>query len=64
MGRTATDETGGLLTMPKILLVDDTDSVRACLSRILKHNGFEVVEAANVNDALKLIGLLSVQAGV
>jgi CheY-like chemotaxis protein len=42
--------------MPKILLVDDTDSVRASLSRILKHNGFEVVEAANVNDALKLIG--------
>ena len=40
----------------KILLVDDTDSVRESLGHVLEHNGFDVVAAANVNDALKLIG--------
>jgi DNA-binding NarL/FixJ family response regulator len=44
------------MATPKILLVDDTDSVRASLTLVLKHSGFEVVAAANVNDALKLIG--------
>jgi DNA-binding NtrC family response regulator len=39
----------------KILLVDDNESVRFSLSRVLEHNGFEVVAAANVNDALRLI---------
>jgi DNA-binding response OmpR family regulator len=44
------------MATPKILLVDDTDSVRASLTLVLKHSGFEVVAASNVNDALKLIG--------
>jgi CheY-like chemotaxis protein len=44
------------MATPKILLGDDTASVRASLTLVLKHSGFEVVAAANVNDALKLIG--------
>src|ERR1700730_5245135 len=47
---------GFLMATPKILLVDDTDSVRASLTLVLKHSGFEVVAAANVNEALRLIG--------
>jgi DNA-binding NtrC family response regulator len=44
------------MATPKILLVDDTESIRASLTLVLKHSGFEVVAAANVNDALKLNG--------
>ncbi|WP_255551494.1 hybrid sensor histidine kinase/response regulator [Granulicella sp. dw_53] len=40
---------------PKILLVDDDDSIRLALCSVFKGNGFEVVTASNVNDALKLI---------
>src|ERR1700681_2498624 len=40
----------------KILLVDDNDSIRESLSLVLEHNGFDVVMASNVNEALKLIG--------
>jgi DNA-binding NtrC family response regulator len=43
-------------TRPKILLVDDNDSVLSSLSMVLKHSGFDVVSASNVNDALRLIG--------
>ena len=45
-----------LPSRPKILLVDDNDSVLNSLSMVLKHSGFEVVSATNVNDALKHIG--------
>ena len=41
---------------PRILLVDDTESVLGSLKMILEHHDFEVVTAANVNDALQLIG--------
>lgn len=41
---------------PRILLVDDHESVLTTLSAVLKHNGFEVDTARNVNDALRLIG--------
>ena len=44
-----------LSAKPKILLVDDSESVRISLSMVLKHNGFEVVAASNVADALRLI---------
>ena len=44
------------LPKPRILLVDDNDTLRVTLSEVLKRNGFEVVVAANVNQALKLIG--------
>lgn len=45
-----------ILTKPRILLVDDTESVRDSLKMILEHHDFEVVTAAHVNDALQLIG--------
>jgi DNA-binding response OmpR family regulator len=41
---------------PKILLVDDNNSVLSSLSMVLQHSGFDVVIAANVNDALRFIG--------
>jgi DNA-binding response OmpR family regulator len=41
---------------PRILLVDDDPSIRKSLSMVLKHNGFEVVSAYSVTDALQLIG--------
>jgi DNA-binding response OmpR family regulator len=40
----------------RLLLVDDDDLLRETLTMILDHSGFEVVAAANVNDALKFIG--------
>jgi len=43
-------------TLPRVLLVDDNQAVLFTLAQVLKRNGFEVVTAANVNDALKLIG--------
>ena len=43
-------------TLPRVLLVDDNEAVLVTLSQVLKRNGFEVVSAANVNDALRLIG--------
>lgn len=36
--------------------MDDNASIRKVLALVLEHNGFEVVMASNVNDALKLIG--------
>ncbi|MHB8302521.1 MAG: response regulator [Acidobacteriaceae bacterium] len=41
---------------PRILVVDDTESVRESLAMVLRHNGFEVVTAGDVNTALQLIG--------
>jgi DNA-binding response OmpR family regulator len=40
----------------RLLLVDDDDVLRETLCVILEHDGFEVSTAANVNEALKLIG--------
>jgi CheY-like chemotaxis protein len=45
-----------ILATPKILLVDDDETIRETLSVILENSGFQVVVAANVNDALSLIG--------
>jgi DNA-binding response OmpR family regulator len=39
----------------KVLLVDDDDAVRDMMTATLLHKGFEVVAAANVTEALKLI---------
>ena len=39
----------------KILLVDDDDGVRTMMTATLRHKGFEVVDAANVTEALKHI---------
>lgn len=39
----------------KVLLVDDDDAVREMMTVTLERKGFEVVAAANVPDALKLI---------
>ena len=44
------------MTKSRILLVDDNAAIRLSLALVLEHNGFEVVVASNVNDALKLIG--------
>ncbi|MCU1256520.1 MAG: response regulator receiver protein [Candidatus Angelobacter sp.] len=40
---------------PRILLVDDNESVLVTLQEALKINGFEVVAASGVNDALRYI---------
>ena len=39
----------------RVLLVDDDDAVRQMMTATLEHKGFEVVAAANVTEALKLI---------
>jgi len=39
----------------KVLLVDDDNAVRNMMTATLLHKGFEVVAAANVTEALKLI---------
>jgi DNA-binding response OmpR family regulator len=39
----------------KVLLVDDDDAVRTMMTLTLEHKGFQVVSAANVTEALKLI---------
>jgi DNA-binding response OmpR family regulator len=39
----------------KVLLVDDDDAVRNMMTATLLHKGFDVVAAANVTEALKLI---------
>ena len=43
------------MKQPKILLVDDNDSVRTTLSAVLTANKFRVTAAANVSEALHLI---------
>jgi DNA-binding response OmpR family regulator len=42
-------------TPPKILLVDDSESVRQSLKLVLEHHGFHVIAAANVAEAIHLI---------
>jgi DNA-binding response OmpR family regulator len=42
-------------TSHKVLLVDDDDAVRDMMRRTLEHKGFDVIAAANVTEALKLI---------
>jgi DNA-binding NtrC family response regulator len=39
----------------RVLLVDDDEAVRSMMSMTLEHKGFEVVRAASVTEALKLI---------
>jgi CheY-like chemotaxis protein len=43
------------MTTPRVLLVEDDDAVRLMLREGLHRDGFEVVVASNVRDALKLI---------
>src|SRR5580704_14408511 len=43
------------MSIPRVLLVDDNESVRITLQEALKINGFEVVTAPGVNDALQCI---------
>ena len=42
-------------TQKKILVVDDTEATRYAVARTLKSEGFQVVEAANGQDALELV---------
>jgi len=44
------------MSTPRLLLVDDIESVRTTLKAALEMNGFEVVAAAGVNEALQCIG--------
>jgi CheY-like chemotaxis protein len=46
----------------KVLLVDDDDAVRDMMTVTLEHKGFEVVAAANVTQALRLIATETVDA--
>jgi len=46
-------------SVPKVLVVDDDDSLREIMTLILKNGGFEVKSASDVNSALKLIGCQS-----
>jgi DNA-binding response OmpR family regulator len=50
---------GAVPRRPSVLLVDDSDAVRSSLGLVLEHNGFTVVGAANVREALQLIATRS-----
>ena len=41
---------------PRILVVDDADTIRFCVSRALTDEGFDVVEACRAQDALLALG--------
>jgi DNA-binding response OmpR family regulator len=41
---------------PRILIADDDKSIRDSLAMVLQINGFDVVTAADVNEALSQIG--------
>jgi DNA-binding response OmpR family regulator len=43
------------MTVPRVLVVDDDDAVRMMMEEGLKRDGFEVVSASNVSDALRHI---------
>ena len=45
--------------MTRILLVDDSDSIRLTLTVVLENSGFEVVAARNVHEALRYIATQS-----
>ena len=47
---------GKPIVLPRILLVDDDESVLSTLTQVLQVSGFEVTSAANVNQALAMIG--------
>lgn len=42
-------------TMPKVLIIDDTDEVLSALSKYFKQKNYDVLSASNGLDALKLI---------
>ncbi len=44
---------------PKVLVVEDDDAVRMMLQEGLQRDGFDVVAASNVRDALRLISTQS-----
>jgi len=44
------------MAQPRLLLVDDSETVRTSLALVLKHSGFNVATASSVNEALQLIG--------
>ena len=41
-------------TRDRILIVDDQKAVRRCISKLLEHMGYEVVEAENGKEGLRL----------
>jgi DNA-binding NtrC family response regulator len=45
-----------MMAQATVLLVDDDDGIRFSLAKILELHDFEVSTAANVSDALRLIG--------
>jgi CheY-like chemotaxis protein len=49
-------QAGTSATRPRLLLVDDNQTILFTLTAVLEHNGFEVVCASNVNQALAIIG--------
>jgi DNA-binding response OmpR family regulator len=52
---TTLDHSDTALPKTRVLLVDDSHSLRTSLALVLEQNSFEVAVASNVNDALKLI---------
>jgi CheY-like chemotaxis protein len=48
---------GARMLGTRILLVDDNESVRVTMQKVLETNGFQVVAAANVNAALRFIAM-------
>ncbi len=40
----------------KILIIDDDDDLAIALARLLEHNGYQVVRAANGDEGLKMAG--------
>jgi DNA-binding response OmpR family regulator len=42
------------MTTPRVLVVEDDDAVRVMLQKGLQRDGFEVVAASNVRDALRM----------
>jgi DNA-binding response OmpR family regulator len=43
------------MATPRVLIVEDDDSVRMMLQEVMHRDGFEVVAASNVRDALRII---------
>ena len=52
------DTQGVNATPSRVLIVDDEENVRELLRRILEPEGYEVIEAADAEEALKRIELL------
>jgi CheY-like chemotaxis protein len=49
-------DSGEVVPQRRLLLVDDNETLRLSLQLVLQRNGFDVACAANVNEALRLIG--------